>query len=100
MERSKTRLQSSPLLFTLVLDNVIKEWRPKLMNFKVGYHRLQAIELNEIAFADDIVLIVKSEQALQNNLNVCVMKMEKRAMKLNVDKTKAMVISKKGKYEV
>lgn len=47
--------------------------------------------------ADDMVLIAKSEQTLQNYLNIYIMEVEKMGMKLNVGITETMVISQERK---
>lgn len=52
-------------------------------------------ELTEVIFADDLVIVANSEKKLQDNLKVLDNELTKLNMKINLDKTKNMIISKK-----
>lgn len=84
----------SPALFNIVLDDVFKEIKNKTKRLQVGHRNLQIVEISECAFADDLIVYAKNERDLQLNLNVWKTALEKRNMKINVDKTKVMVIGK------
>ena len=53
--------------------------------------------MSECIFADDIALIASSEQALQTNLNIWARELSVNGMTINLDKTKALVISNSPK---
>lgn len=52
------------------MDAINKENERRSRKFKLVNWRLQTVLVANIAFAGDIVLIVKSEENLQHNLNV------------------------------
>lgn len=53
---------------------------------------MQRINVSEMLFADDIVLLAESEQNLQYNLNILNEEMVKKNMKININETKSMII--------
>jgi len=48
------------------------------------------MKLTELAFADGLVLLLKSEEDLKHNLNIWNREMEMRNIKISKIKTKAM----------
>ena len=56
--------------------------------------KINGINVNNLRFADDIVLMALSEKALQNLLDLINRKGEKFGMEINFKKTKCMVCSK------
>ena len=79
----------SPYLFNVYMD----ELSEKLQQIKVGCY-LNAMILNHIFYADDIVLFAPSVNGLQQLVNICTKFMSERFLSLNVNKTKCMVFSK------
>ncbi|CAG5117627.1 unnamed protein product, partial [Candidula unifasciata] len=50
------------------MDDVIKTCKEKTKKYSVGYWKMRPICISELAFADDVALIAKSEAHLQYNL--------------------------------
>lgn len=84
----------SPILFVLLIDEVIKETRTKTKTLKVGYRHMQPTEITECAFADDLILFASNEKDLQHNLNIWKAALENKNMKINVTKTKVMTLGR------
>lgn len=84
----------SPLLFITYMDDIIKESRKRTKQMYAGHRHLQTVNVSELAFADDVVLLASSEENLRNNLLVWNEVLERKGMKLNKEKTKVMVTSK------
>ena len=51
--------------------------------------------LNELRYADDIVLIAQSKEKLQEMLNIIDIHSEENGLSINLKKTECMVVSKK-----
>ncbi|KAJ8935859.1 hypothetical protein NQ318_015970 [Aromia moschata] len=80
----------SPVLFNLVMDDVIKETRGKTSKLYMGHRNLEPVWISECAFADDILVLARSDTELKKNLNIWNEKLKERKLKLNVSKTKIM----------
>jgi hypothetical protein len=80
----------SPSLFNLYVEQIFRAVEDK-KGIVVG-----GININNLRYADDTVLISDSEQNLQVLLNAVNEEGEKWGMKINVAKTKTMVIHKRG----
>ena len=59
--------------------------------FKVG-----GVNINNICFADDTVIIADSQEKLQHILDTINQKSEELGLRINISKTKCMVVSKKN----
>lgn len=81
----------SPVLFNLVMDEVIKETRGRTSKLFVGYRNMEPVWISECAFADDLVVFAKNETELKKNLNIWNEKLKRKKLKLNEDKTKVMI---------
>lgn len=88
----------SPTLFITVMDDIIKETKSQTKPITVGYKNLQPITISECAFADDVVICGKSEKEIQHNLNIWYNALKTRNMKINIEKTKHMVVGYKEEY--
>lgn len=84
----------SPVLFNLVMDDVMKETRDKTSKIYVGHRNMEPIWLNECAFADDLVVFGKSERELSKNLEAWNLTLASKNLKINEEKTKVMVVGK------
>lgn len=82
----------SPLLFIIMMDDIIKELKGTVRQIQVGYRNMEAIGISECAFADDLVLFARSETELKHNLVVWKEALEKRNMRINMEKTKIMAV--------
>ena len=78
----------SPDLFNLYSEIIMRDLID-LDGIKFGGRNI-----NNIRYADDTVLIADSEQKLQNLVQTLVQSSEERGLKLNISKTKVMVMSK------
>lgn len=87
----------SPLLFNVVMDDIIKKTKEKTTKLYVGHNKLQPVRVSVCAFADDVAIFAKSEKDLQENLNRWKVELEKWNMKINAKKTKVLVAGKNQK---
>ena len=85
----------NPLLFNIFLSDFQKD-KEKEENDPVEIK--PADPLGCIIWADDILLLSKSEVGLSNMLNTLKLYTEKNGMSINVDKTKVMVFNKNGRH--
>ena len=85
----------SPLLFIVFLDRITKACNKRIRRLKLGNHQLKPVYLNDLAYADDLMVMASSEANLQHNIAVWAEELAKKGMKINVEKTKTMIISKK-----
>ena len=79
----------SPSLFNLYTEFIFRETED-LPGVKIG-----GINLNNIRYADDTVLLTENEQDLQNLVTSVEKESKKYGLKMNVKKTKTMIITKK-----
>ena len=85
----------SPLLFNIFLSDFQKD---------IEKEENEPVEITTgdplgcIIWADDILLLAKSEVGLSNMLNTLKTYTEKNGMNINVDKTKVMVFNKNGRH--
>ncbi len=71
----------SPLLFIVVMQEVTKEERGE--------------GLMELLYADDLVLMAETEEEVMDRFSAWKRRMERRGMKVNMEKTKMMVLGRK-----
>ncbi|XP_072379244.1 uncharacterized protein [Diabrotica undecimpunctata] len=81
-----------PILFNIVLDDVMKETREETSRIFVGHRNLEMIQIAECAFAYDLVVFGRNEDALKRNLQIWGDKLEKRNLRINESKTKVMFL--------
>ncbi|XP_063391336.1 uncharacterized protein LOC134676881 [Cydia fagiglandana] len=77
---------SSPRLFSLYMNRLIEE----LSNTSVGCS-VDGVCINNISYADDMVLLSPSISALQKMLHICESYAEVHGLKYNADKSEFMV---------
>jgi hypothetical protein len=87
----------SPLLFIIMMDEIIKKTKEKVKQVKIGHYKLTTVKISECAFADDVVVFGSTEKELQENLNTWNKVLKEQQMKINIAKTKIMVITKDEK---
>ena len=78
----------SPDLFKLYSENILREIQDQA-GILIGGHNL-----NNIRYADDIVLIADSEENLQKILDKVVSESESKGLSINCEKTECLVVSK------
>lgn len=82
----------SPLLFNIYSEQIFADALDEAREGIV----VNGEVINNLRYADDTVLLAGSADDLQALLDRVVAKSEERGLKLNISKTKAMVISKNG----
>jgi hypothetical protein len=60
----------SPLLFSIVIDDIIKKCKEKCKNLTVGKGKMKNVTLQELQLADGMVLAAEREEVLQQNLEL------------------------------
>lgn len=81
----------SPLLFILVMDKVVEAAVPNL-GVEMGAHCIHSL-----AYADDLILVAKSQRDLQSKLDGLCNKLKKVGMSLNVKKSVAITMVKNAR---
>ena len=79
----------SPDLFALYGENIMKALED-LVGVKVG-----GVNINNLRYVDDAVIIAESEEQLQQLMNVVEEESAKKGLKINMKKTETMVVTKK-----
>lgn len=87
----------SPTLFILIMDDIIKTTANKTKKVHIGFNKLSPVNVSVCAFADDLMICAAKEKDLQENLQIWEEELAKRNLKINISKTKVMVISKENK---
>uniref|UniRef100_A0A1Y1M0F5 Reverse transcriptase domain-containing protein n=2 Tax=Photinus pyralis TaxID=7054 RepID=A0A1Y1M0F5_PHOPY len=87
----------SPILFLLIMDDIIKATATRTKKVHIGTNKLIPVNVSECAFADDVMICAAKEKDLQDNLRIWEEELTKRNMIINTNKTKVMVISKENK---
>ncbi|XP_072389944.1 uncharacterized protein [Diabrotica undecimpunctata] len=86
-----------PILFNIVLDDIIKETRAETLKLYAGQRNLDAVWISECAYSDDLVIFEINEEALNRNLQVWNAALIKRNLRINNENTKVMVCGKNRK---
>ena len=81
----------SPWLFNLFIDRIVSEARKMFY----GSVRLTTGEVEVLLFADDLMMMAESEEALQHNMQELNDRLEEWEMKANWQKTRVMRIGRK-----
>ena len=82
----------SPTLFNIYLEDLMKNCFPNTGGVNIGGRRIKCIR-----FADDMAFLAEDERMLKNMLKELNERCEDYGMKINISKTKAMVIGRKPK---
>ena len=85
----------SPLLFNIFISDIIDRF---------GTDECRPLEIDEsrniscLLWADDVILMSRSEEGLRNMLSALSLYVEENKMAINVKKTKCMIFNKTGKF--
>ena len=90
MEEGTARMSSIAYTLKHLLGRFIEELFPEYGGVNIGGRRI-----NCIRFADDMALIAEDERMLKNMLMELNDRYEDYGMKININKTKIMVIGRK-----
>ena len=82
----------SPLLFKIFINDLNDYLEEGKDRIKIG-----DLNVNHLMYADDLVLIAKDEDELQNLLSQLNKFCNDWGLKVNIDKTKVVIFNKKGK---
>ena len=82
------------------MDEIMKACKSEIRPFKIGNWLMKPVTVSELAFADNLVLIAKSEEDLQYNLNIWNREFIKKNMRLNVAKTETMISREEQKHNI
>ena len=61
------------------------------------FWRMRAIQLQDMLFGDDMVIVAESKEELQHNVNEYQRELSAINMEININKSKTMIISKEIK---
>ena len=86
------RMSSIATLFNIYLEDLMKNCFPNTGGVNIGGRRIKCIR-----FANGMALLVENERMLKNMLMVLNDRSEDYGVKINISKTKAMIIRKKPK---
>lgn len=90
----------SPVLFTVVLDEAIKEAKKDLKQYEVGHWKMEQITVSDLCYADDIVIIAKNEKTLNLNMEIYKKALQKVNMTISKEKTQTMIIGNTEQHVV
>ena len=88
----------SPILFNIVLDTIIKNCRADWKPYNIGYWRMGLVNVSELCYADDMVIIARTDIDLQHNMNRLCTELNKYNMNINRSKTKTMIVGTTEKF--
>lgn len=89
----------SPLLFVIYMDYINKKCKTEIRNTHIGYHNLTPVMTQDLIYADDILLMARNKNRLQENINIWKKHLEESGMTINIDKTKVMHVTKQDNEE-
>lgn len=75
------------------MDEIPKEANQGLRKTQLGYRKLRPVFLNELLYADDLLVFETEKKALQERLDKW--SMRKYGLKINIEKTEIMAIANK-----
>lgn len=55
---------------------------------------MRVVSLSELCYTDDVVMLGKPDRELKANINIFEKKLSNRDVKINIEKTKVMVIGR------
>ena len=87
----------SPVLFIITMNEIIQKSREGAKALRIGYKNMKPVEITECAFADDLVIFAKKEEELQRNINVWKENLGEYNLKINISKSKVMMISRSSR---
>lgn len=85
----------SPFLFNMYIADLDKYFRER----EIGGLKLDKERIWSVAYADDVVLMAKNREALNNMLDTLKKFLKDRNLVLNVEKTKIVVFNRSGKMK-
>ena len=84
----------SPLLFIILLDEIIKICKRRTLKMKVGNWNMRPIYCQALVYADDILLIAESEHKLQQAVTEWTEILSNKGLIVNTNKSKIMQMAK------
>lgn len=84
----------SPLLFIILLDEIIKTCKRRTAKLKVGNWNMRSVYSQVMVYADDIVLIAETQQKLQQAITEWSETLKDKGLMVNTEKCKVMQMGK------
>lgn len=84
----------SPLLFVALMDEIARKCKERVKKTRVGVDKLQQVFMSEMIYADDLVIVARTEGDMQLNVNIWNESFKEFGMKVNSAKTELLVIKK------
>lgn len=82
----------SPYLFNIFIEEIVQEFKVKTKDVKINGKVIHCIR-----FADDIAMVTETAKDMQQSLTVFNEILKRYLMKINIRKTKIMVVSKESR---
>ena len=86
----------SPILFITLMNSISRKCN-QMRALNVGMLKLAPVKITMLSFADDLVVFGKTQEDLEHNVNMLNREITQRGMKINLNKTKTMIISREPK---
>lgn len=83
----------SPFIFIILMDEIARQVNKNERKTHIGYNRLRPIYMNELMYADDLLIFANTKRDLQNRINKWSREMRKYGLQINKQKTEIMKIS-------
>ena len=81
------------MLHVILIINLYGEYLMKEALTEVGFFKIGGKIINQVRFADETVIITKTQEQLQDMLNRLVDTGRKYGMEINIDKSQVMRVS-------
>lgn len=85
----------SPLLFITLMDELAREVKAETRATFLGHWKMKPIRINELLYADDLVLIARRKKDIESRLEKWREILEKYNLKINTHKTEVISIARK-----
>lgn len=89
----------SPLLFIIAMNDIIKKCKRRSPKTKIGNWNMQPVYIQNLIYADDIIIIAENTDQLQRALNIWNEEIQTAKLTVNIQKTKVMHVTKQGDEE-
>lgn len=84
----------SPLLFVALMDEIARKCKVRVKKTRMGVYKVQPVLMSEMIYADDLVIVARTERDMQINVNTWNDNLKEFGMKVNSAKTEILVVAK------
>lgn len=85
---------TSPLLFSLAIDHIVREQNENSIKEAYGYEITTSEQLSLLAFADDLAIVARNKEAASALINMVDIKLKEIGLDMNPVKSQAIFLSK------